>query len=150
MIRSRITLVAIFILVGFAASHASVRVAPAPPTSGTNDFYVSNQLPLAPSRLVKLPIGAIKPEGWVRRQLELQADGFCGHLTEISRFLKKDGNAWLASDGQGHSPWEELPYWLMKQTWPFLPQLWLGDVSVFYALMLILHGCLWEIQDLWP
>jgi hypothetical protein len=62
--------------------------------------------------LIKLPIGAIKPEGWLRRQLELQADGFSGHLTEISQFLKKDGNAWLAANGEGHSPWEEMPYWL--------------------------------------
>ncbi|MEN6578719.1 MAG: beta-L-arabinofuranosidase domain-containing protein [Phycisphaerales bacterium] len=91
---------------------SAVRVAPVPPTATTNDFYVSNQKPLMPSPLIKLPIGAIKPEGWLRRQLELQADGFSGHLTEISQFLKKDGNAWLAPNGEGHSPWEELPYWL--------------------------------------
>ena len=78
----------------------------------TNEFYVSNAKPLAPSPLLKLPIGAIKPEGWLRRQLELQAEGFSGRLTEISKFLQKDGNAWLAADGQGHSPWEEMPYWL--------------------------------------
>ena len=112
MNKSRIILVIIVTLAGVGALQAAVRVVPAPPTSATNDFYVSNQRPLAPSPLVKLPIGAIKPEGWLQRQLELQADGFTGHLTEISRFLRKDGNAWLASDGQGHSPWEEMPYWL--------------------------------------
>jgi hypothetical protein len=90
----------------------AVRVVPAPPTVGTNDFYVSNARPLAPSPLIKLPVGAIKPEGWLRRQLELQAEGFSGHLMEISPFVKKDGNAWLAANGQGHSPWEEMPYWL--------------------------------------
>ncbi len=73
---------------------------------------MSNAKPLAPSPLLKLPIGAIKPEGWLRRQLELQAEGFSGRLTDISKFLQKDGNAWLAADGQGHSPWEEMPYWL--------------------------------------
>ncbi len=112
MVRSRIMVVAIVTLVFIGASQASVRVVPAPPVSATNDFYVSNTRPLAPSPLIKLPIGSIKPEGWLRRQLELQADGFTGHLTEISRFLKKDGNAWLSPEGQGHSPWEELPYWL--------------------------------------
>ncbi len=110
--RSRMMLVAMVTLMLVGVLPAAVRVAPAPPTSVTNDFYVSNQKPLAPSPLVKLPIGAIKPEGWLHRQLELQADGFTGHLTEISGFLKKDGNAWLAADGEGHSPWEELPYWL--------------------------------------
>ena len=91
---------------------ATVRVVPVPPTSATNDFYLGNAKPLAPNPLIKLPIGAVKPEGWLRRQLELQTDGFSGRLTEISRFLKKEGNAWLAADGQGHSPWEEMPYWL--------------------------------------
>ena len=112
MTRTRIVLIVIIALLSMNTSYAAVRVAPVPPTTVTNDFYVSNQKPLAPSPLIKLPIGAIRPEGWLRRQLELQADGFSGHLTEISKFLKKDGNAWLAADGQGHSPWEEMPYWL--------------------------------------
>ncbi|MHC4520876.1 MAG: beta-L-arabinofuranosidase domain-containing protein, partial [Planctomycetota bacterium] len=112
MKKSQISLTAVLILTLTAALPASVRVVSTPPTVATNDFYVSNQKPLTPEPLIKLPIGAIKPQGWVRRQLELQADGFVGHLTEISRFLRKDGNAWLAADAQGHSPWEELPYWL--------------------------------------
>jgi hypothetical protein len=94
------------------ATYSSIRVTPVPPRTTTNDFYVSNARPLTASPLLKLPIGAIKPEGWLRRQLELEADGFSGHLMEISKFLQKDGNAWLAADGQGHSPWEEVPYWL--------------------------------------
>jgi DUF1680 family protein len=112
MIRSRIILVAIITLALLGAIQASVRVVSLPPTVERNDFYVSNQPPLTPEPLIKLPIGAIKPQGWVRRQLELQADGFPGHLGEISRFLRKDGNAWLSAKGEGHSPWEELPYWL--------------------------------------
>ena len=91
---------------------ASVRVVPVPPTSTTNRFYVSNQEPLAPSPLIKLPIGAVRPRGWLRRQLELQAEGFTGHLTEISQFLKKEGNAWLSPEGEGSHGWEEVPYWL--------------------------------------
>jgi hypothetical protein len=73
-------------LAGVAFSgNASVRVVDKPGTEAGNDFYVSNRAPLMPSPLIKLPVGAIKPAGWVRRQLELQADGFHGHLTEISR-----------------------------------------------------------------
>ena len=114
MTKSRVVVIAVTTILSVTALQAAVpvRVVPVPPTVGTNDFYVSNAKPLAPSPLIKLPIGAIKPEGWLRRQLELQAEGFSGHLTEISKFLNKDGNAWLAADGQGHSPWEEMPYWL--------------------------------------
>jgi len=90
----------------------SVSVVDRPDTSCRNDFYVSNRPPLLPNPLIKLPVGTIEPKGWLRRQLELQADGFHGHLTEISGFLKKQNNAWLSPQGQGHSPWEEVPYWL--------------------------------------
>jgi DUF1680 family protein len=83
-----------------------------PDTEQANDFYPANRLPLSPSALIKLPVGAVRPEGWLRKQLELQADGFHGHLTEISKFLAKDKNAWLSPDGSGTNGWEELPYWL--------------------------------------
>ena len=83
-----------------------------PDTAKTNDFYLGNRPPLLPSPLIKLPIGAIKPEGWIHRQLRLEADGFTGHLTELSGFLRKENNAWLSPTSEGHSPWEEVPYWL--------------------------------------
>ena len=35
-----------------------------------------------------------------------------GRLPEISKWCKFEGNAWASPDGQGHSGWEELPYWL--------------------------------------
>jgi len=102
----------VIVLASAVTLYSGVRVVPVPPTSTTNDFYVSNAKPLTPSPLIKLPVGSVKAEGWLKRQLELQADGFTGHLTEISKFLKKEGNAWLAANGEGHSPWEEAPYWL--------------------------------------
>ncbi|MCR4412098.1 MAG: glycoside hydrolase family 127 protein [Thermoguttaceae bacterium] len=82
-------------------------------TSKPNEFYQGNRPPLFPSPLVKLPVGAVKPDGWLRRQLELEADGFSGRLGELSSFLKPEGNAWLSPKGEGdRSTWEELPYWL--------------------------------------
>ena len=83
-----------------------------PDGSQGNAFYYGNRAPLLASPLVKLPVGAIEPRGWVRTQLELQAEGFHGHLGELSRFLAKQENAWLSSTGQGDHGWEEVPYWL--------------------------------------
>jgi hypothetical protein len=95
-----------------AAEKMQIGMVKAPPTERGNSFYVSNRGPLMPSGLVKLPIGAIKPKGWLRRQLELETEGMVGHLTELSQWCKAQDNAWLSAEGKGHSGWEELPYWL--------------------------------------
>lgn len=76
----------------------------------TNVSYTGNRLPLRPLNFLKLPVGSIQPEGWLRRYLELQKDGLSGHLNEISAWLAKDNNAWLTNGGD-HG-WEEVPYWL--------------------------------------
>jgi len=113
---SKYTLISIILIVSLASvcfsASESIRVVDRLGTEGNNDFYVGNRAPLAPSPFMKLPVGAIEPKGWIRRQLELQADGFHGHLTEISQFLKKDGNAWLSTAGEGDHGWEEPAYWL--------------------------------------
>nr|WP_321412575.1 beta-L-arabinofuranosidase domain-containing protein [uncultured Carboxylicivirga sp.] len=80
------------------------------PLNGNNDFYWGNKTPLQKAHLIKLPLGSIKPEGWILKLLELQKDGLCGQLGEISAWLEKDNNAWLAEGGD-HG-WEEVPYWL--------------------------------------
>jgi len=90
----------------------TVSVVKHPDTATRNAFYVSNRPPLLPSPLVKLPIGAITPRGWLEGQLHRMATGMIGRLAEVSRFLKAEKNAWLSPDGVGHSPWEEVPYWL--------------------------------------
>jgi hypothetical protein len=82
------------------------------PDQGQNAFTVGNRAPLASSAFTKLPIGSIRPDGWVRRQLELETEGFTGRLAEISPWLEKKDNAWLSSTGAGKNGWEEVPYWL--------------------------------------
>ena len=82
------------------------------PTDRTNHFYVSNRPPLLPSPLCKLPIGSIKPRGWLLHILKLEADGMTGHLPELSHWCRKEGSAWASPEGKGRDPWEELPYWL--------------------------------------
>ena len=79
-----------------------------PPTIGQNRHYVSNKEPLAPSPLIKLPIGAIEPKGWLLSQLQLMRNGFTGRLKELSKFLSS-GSGWLTLKDKG---WEEMPYWL--------------------------------------
>ena len=46
----RITLFAIIVTLPATALQAAIRVAPVPPSTVTNDFYVSNQKPLPPVR----------------------------------------------------------------------------------------------------
>lgn len=77
-----------------------------------NSNYVSNKAPLLNNYFIKLPIGSIKPEGWLKNALVLQKEGLTGHLGEISIWLSKKDNAWLNKDGKGTNGWEELPYWL--------------------------------------
>jgi hypothetical protein len=83
-----------------------------PDTTNHNAYYVSNKFPLTQQPFSKLPVGAVKPGGWLKKQLELQRDGLTGHLGEISIWLSKDSNAWLNEEGKGKYGWEELPYWL--------------------------------------
>ena len=82
------------------------------PPAGESPYYVANREPLTPSPLIKLPIGAIKPKGWLLEQLRLEAEGFIGYLTEISPWCKAEGSAWMSPTGEGERGWEELPYWL--------------------------------------
>ncbi len=90
--------------------HASVVARPSTVTS--NSFYIGNKEPLQPLYLIKLPVGVIKPEGWILKYLQLQRDGLTGHLGEISGWLEKKNNAWFSGNGKGDHGWEEVPYWL--------------------------------------
>jgi hypothetical protein len=82
------------------------------PANLRTPLYPGNRDPLRPSPLVKLPIGAIRPQGWLLEQLRLSADGMTGRLPEVSTWCKFDGNAWTDPHRQGRNGWEEVPYWL--------------------------------------
>ena len=49
----------------------------------------------------------IKPRGWLRRQLEIQAEGLSGHLHKIWPDIRD--SAWIGGSREG---WERVPYWL--------------------------------------
>lgn len=49
----------------------------------------------------------LKPSGWLKRQLRIQADGLSGHLDKIWPDVRD--SAWIGGDREG---WERVPYWL--------------------------------------
>ena len=49
----------------------------------------------------------IKPEGWLRRQLEIQAGSLAGNLDKVWRDVRD--SKWIGGDAEG---WERVPYWL--------------------------------------
>ncbi len=56
------------------------------------DFYTSKE---------------IKPRGWLRKQLEIQAEGLSGNLDKMWNDIKN--SSWIGGDKEG---WERVPYWL--------------------------------------
>ncbi|MEO7910954.1 MAG: beta-L-arabinofuranosidase domain-containing protein [Roseiflexaceae bacterium] len=57
--------------------------------------------------LAPLPLGHIRPAGWLREQLRIQADGLSGHLDEFWPDIAN--SRWIGGDAEG---WERGPYWL--------------------------------------
>ena len=54
-----------------------------------------------------LTAGQFRPRGWLKRQLEIQADGLSGHLDLIWPDIRE--SKWIGGDRDG---WERVPYWL--------------------------------------
>ena len=54
-----------------------------------------------------LPLGSVRPQGWLARQLRIQADGLSGHLDEFWPDIQE--SRWFGGDREG---WERAPYWL--------------------------------------
>ena len=77
--------------------------------SASAQDYISNRAPLLESRYLELPLGAIKPEGWLKLQMQAQVTGLTGHLDEVYSNVVGTRNAWLGGDGDA---WERGPYWI--------------------------------------
>jgi len=73
---------------------------------------------LAAPAFQPLPLGAIRPRGWLQRQLRLQADGLSGHLDEFWPDVSQ--SQWFGGTAEG---WERAPYWLDGA----IPLAWLLD-----------------------
>jgi uncharacterized protein len=82
--------------------HRTAQASPAtPPTQ-------KNRAPLTPNAFYPLPLGAIRPAGWLRAQLQIQANGLGGHLDETWPDVGPN-SSWLGGTGES---WERGPYFL--------------------------------------
>lgn len=68
-----------------------------------------NRAPLQPRPYAELPIGAVKPAGWLNEQLVRMRDGMTGHLDSLYPQVMGPRNGWLGGDGD---VWERGPYWI--------------------------------------
>lgn len=71
--------------------------------------YLNNRAPLIEKPLLELPLGAIKPKGWLKEKLISQKNGATGHLDKLYAKVMGDRNGWLGGDGD---QWERGPYWI--------------------------------------
>lgn len=66
-----------------------------------------SEVSIQPVKLEPMPLGSIKPTGWLKNQLRIQADGLSGHLDEFWPDISD--SAWFGGEGDS---WERAPYWL--------------------------------------
>ena len=71
--------------------------------------YLNNRFPLCTKPFVELPLGAIKPKGWLQDQLLRMKNGMTGHLDSLYEQVMGKRNGWLGGDGD---VWERGPYWI--------------------------------------
>lgn len=71
--------------------------------------YVNNRYPLLRKPYMELPIGAIKPRGWLKETMERQRKGMTSKLDELYPEVMGKRNGWLGGDGD---QWERGPYWI--------------------------------------
>jgi DUF1680 family protein len=64
--------------------------------------------PVQPGVFTLLPLGSVQPKGWLKSQLQIQANGLSGHLDEAWPDVGPT-SGWLGGKGES---WERGPYFL--------------------------------------
>lgn len=54
---------------------------------------------LLPYKFTPLPLGQIMPQGWLKTQLQLQANGLAGHLSEFWPNIAN--STWIGGNSEG-------------------------------------------------
>ena len=80
-----------------------------PPADSIKNLYLQNRYPLSSKPYMELPLGAIKPRGWLLNQLKTMKTGMAGQLDKLYPAVLGKRNGWLGGDGD---VWERGPYWL--------------------------------------
>ncbi len=91
---------------GFTPLYRAIGDSPASAMGARRVF--KNRSPLATSAFYQLPLGSIRPTGWLQQQLQIQADGLGGHLDETWADVGPN-SGWLGGTGES---WERGPYFL--------------------------------------
>ncbi|HRN57302.1 MAG TPA: glycoside hydrolase family 127 protein, partial [Agriterribacter sp.] len=71
--------------------------------------YTHSRAPLRQNPYIALPLGAVKPQGWLKEMLIRQKNGATGHLDSLYPLVMNHRNGWLGGDGD---QWERGPYWI--------------------------------------
>ena len=72
-----------------------------------NINYRNNPEPLLQNAYIKLPLGNVKPSGWLKSQLKIQSEGLTGNLDDFWPDLVN--SSWRGRNGEA---WERGPYYL--------------------------------------
>lgn len=110
------------LFVGFAL----ITIGQPQPAKSQPATRAGSRAPLRPNPYRELPLGAIKPQGWLKEMLIRQKNGATGQLDKLYPLVMNNRNGWLGGDGD---QWERGPYWIDG----LLPLAYILDDSVLIA-----------------
>ena len=94
-----------FLFISFFTFHTGAQVN----KKSSYGDYTRSRAPLRQNPYTELPLGAIKPQGWLKEMLVRQKNGATGNLDSLYPLVMNHRNGWLGGDGD---QWERGPYWI--------------------------------------